>query len=504
MILAAALSLTLLIDTAPAQTSEANDPAISSARLLLNQCFQVSRSGRHNQQLRALRHLEDPQLRPVYEALAAQDHAVLQIHGILGLAEISEPRQIDLPRVAQLEDPTVTAEVLSAALESKLIGEEQVTQILAWPELDQGLRVIMSLAALDKGKPFDPESLVPALTADLPGRRGLAALILHQVDDPRGTEALAKLTAPNDDELALVRSMLLQTVLTNDMGKAASWAFTIAADESANQSVRLLALRTAMRFGESHANDVWLQWYRDADDDPVRRIRLALALLRLSPFVKADLFDPLVASDDALLAQIGNTGKAIASQSPDIADQVVKLVRLHHHVTIAWAIDYADRFASKGDLPLILLGVILAVEDAPKRALGRRLEQVVEVVQLLYEREPETSVSLLRPIIASDTTDPLLVQATLLGLARTQEPGTERIVQETGRLAKLESNNLKLLLLARGGQTLSEQQRKQFSLVVRGGGGLADSLRIQAAWMYLEQLGIAQQVARQVAQEHLP
>jgi hypothetical protein len=87
-----------------------------AAVFLLRESMEPSRDGRHNIMLRALRHLEDPQLEPLFAELITMRETTFKIHGLLGLAEIHPDKKLDLVRLASISQPAEQAQVVSAAM----------------------------------------------------------------------------------------------------------------------------------------------------------------------------------------------------------------------------------------------------------------------------------------------------------------------------------------------------------------------------------------------------
>jgi hypothetical protein len=259
----------------------------------------------------------------------------------------------------------------------------------------------------------------------------------------------------------------------------------------------VLALRTALRFGEARAAALWRQRY-DAATDSAMRIRLALTVLRLAPWLEAGLFDVLCASDDPLIRQAGKAGKAIASGGRDVPDQVVALVQMQQPTMNSWALSYAEDDAKPSDAELILLGLILGYEEGPVASRGARLEIAVRATQTLFDKQPDSAKNLLRPILTSPQTDAALLEGILLGLVRSQEGRAREVVDGLGPFATANADQLALLLLTRQNQPLDERQMNDLRLLVRGGGNLEDSLRMQAAWTYLKRTGQKQLALAQV------
>ena len=135
--------LWLVLVGAGAGPALALDETARSATLLLRRAATTQPDGSHHVMLRALRQLADPQLEPLFDHLASQESASLQIHGILGLAEL-EAGTLDLDLLTLAEEPAVQAEIIASALESALIDLEQCQQLMQSPALDAGVRILLA------------------------------------------------------------------------------------------------------------------------------------------------------------------------------------------------------------------------------------------------------------------------------------------------------------------------------------------------------------------------
>ena len=125
--------------------ADKDEDTFDSAVFLLKSCTRVSRDGRHNMLLRALRHLADPDLAPLFDSLIASPYTPLRIHGFLGAAECSQKRELDLIRLASLPDPSEQAQIVSAAMDSDLLTTDQTRQILEWDGLDNAKGAVWRL-----------------------------------------------------------------------------------------------------------------------------------------------------------------------------------------------------------------------------------------------------------------------------------------------------------------------------------------------------------------------
>lgn len=496
------LWLLMSVGLAAPGAAQPADPAARSAAYLLGQCVQASANGKHDRLLRALRHLRDPALEPLFSRLAQSPQPSLKAHGIMGLAELHPQRQIDLKRLAEVDDPTLQATLISAAMDEDLLGDEAADQLLNWPGLDMGAKLLVAIRQLGEGKFSDAALLREALQSDREARRGLAAVMLLELGDPAGPAELQKLDQSQAPQRDVVRAMLLETAMRHQLRRAATWAYAIAGEPGTDERLRLLALRVALRLGESGAGRLWREQF-DAAREPADRIRLALVALQLSPWLDPALFEPLAASDDPLMKSIGQAGRAVAAGDSSAAQWVVELVQRMHPLVNAWALRYARQQAKPLEAQLILLSLIDLASRAPQQGLAQHLEHAMEASWALDEQDPAVAANLLGPILADPNTPRLLVQSILVGLLQVP-PGQPQPVIDAlpTTLPDLESRHLALLLRAKHGQSLSPQQVDELGLLVRGGGRLEDTLRIQAAWAWLKHTGQAQAALARLLESH--
>jgi hypothetical protein len=486
---------------AAASAATAGDEVAQAAEYLFSRCTTTDRRGTHNLLLKAVRHMDDPATAPLFARLAGSKQPGLKIHGILGLAETSPDKQVDLSLIAQIDDPAVQSTVITAAMDDDLLGNEQARQLLDWDGLSAEVKVLVAVRLIQDGEFDNTDLLHEALTDSKKlGGGALAALLLVQLQDPAGGEYLRNtVDTSNDPQRDPVRAMLLQTALRHDLTRVAPWASDVAREPGVDPALGLLALRTAMRFGEPGAEALWREMYDNAQDSPANRVRLALTALHLSPWLDPGLFDVLEQSQDPMLHAMGLAGKRIASGSSDVADPVAALLEFGHPMINAWALGYAREHASDMDAQIILMGLVLAYEHSPQRGKARRLDEAIQAVQTLYGRDPDATAKLLRPILTDTSTDKLLAQAILLGLVRTRAPDAVAVVDGIeDKLNSTDAKGLALMLRARSDRPLNDQQISDLALLARGGGRLEDSLRIQAAWFYLKRTGQAKQMLARV------
>ncbi len=470
---------------APAQ-GEADGPTVESATLLMRSTMAVHRNGQHHRLLRALRHMRDPALKPIFTRLANSTHPALQVHGILGLAECEPNGKIDLLRLASIRDGSVQAQVVTAAIDAGLLDHEQSRELLTWVDLDPAVKMLVSMQLIRDKQPVDVEMLLKAAQSDNLARFGLASALLVAMGDERGQQNLNALNLSKDPQRDAVRAMLLNTALRYEFDRLATWAWSVSTEAQTPRKLNLLALRTAMRFGAVGADQMWTQQYRTTND-PVERTRLALTAMELSPWLKPQLFDPLKASEDDLIRKIGDAGAAVAGHR-EVAERVTELVGQHHTLANRWSLEYARDHASDDDAVKILWALVVAFEaEGSPRTLSRRLDAAVSATRVLVERNETRAVELLGPKLASSRTDGALKQGILLGLIQADGESPHRVVADVMPLNNANANRMAVYLLARhGDQPLTQPQLDDLAVMVRGGGRMPDALRLQAAWTYLK------------------
>lgn len=473
----------LLLATTPAKAEL--DEAGQAGASLLRLAITPRQDGAHEALLAALRRLHDPTLKPFFDALVAAPQASLQLHGLLGLAELDPKHQLPISAIGEIDYAPLQAELIAAAMDADLLSIEDAKQLLDWPGLAMPVKLIVATRLMAAGAFDRPQLLAEALRGEKLGQRGLAALMLHQMGDPRGIEGLSVLDQSTEEARDAVRSELLRTAVQHRYQRAADWALGIANEPNVDERLAWSGLAAAMRFGLPSASATWKQMYVSLYDNPAKQRLLALMALRVAPFVKADTFDVLLSSDDALVADIGRTGKAIAGNSPDLIARAQVLLEHRHAMVNDWALAYADGDARPDVAQQIALIVIRLYEPGAKQDRVDRLDDAAQAARRLMEVDPIAGGEALRPILAAPETDEQLKQAILTALLRVEVEGASKVIDgltfdetDTGRLA--------LLLRARDGATLTDKQMAELAWIVRGATKLQGTLRMQATWIYLE------------------
>ena len=490
-----AAACVLALASGPVAAVDTEGETFDSAVFLLKSCTRVRRDGRHHMLLRALRHLADPELAPLFDSLIESTYTPFKIHGFLGAAECDPDRKLDLTRIAALDNGAEQAQIISAAMDSGLLSDDQARQLINWEGLENAIKVVVATQLLRSGQFDQRQILETAAQSENLARRYLGLFLLGQNGDAAALARLDELSLSDDPERDRVREMLLRTAVQRQLGTVGPWALRVSAEPKIGQRLRSLALKTALRFQAPGADGTWRRRF-EAATDVTERKRLALMVLDLSPRLAPQLFEPLIGYDDAFVDRVGRTGQAVASKR-HVAEAVSALVEMNYAITNAWALRYARDDANAQDVAVILVALIGAYDKGPDRGRSQRLDDAVSATQLFFERDPDGATPFLRSILSSSASDPLLVQGVLLGLIHCGTPDPHVVLDGLPPFKARAPRNLALLLRARFGQGLPAEALRDLGLMVRGGGLRQGALRVQAAWLYLK---ITNQVEPALAQ----
>lgn len=492
------------------------DPTIQSALLLLRQALDASDRGHAHLMLRALRHLDDAALRPVFAALADRPEPLLQIHGLLGLAETDDQQRLDLGRLATIRDEVVLGQVVGAALDDELLDVQQARQMLGWSDLPLSVKVVLATRLVSAPPLDDPAAdadaraalktmLRQAATTGPLGQRGLAAMLLVQFQHEQAMDLLTAVDRSDDPQRTLVRTTLLKTALRLDYSRIGSWALWVSTEQSEPLRLRLLALQVALRFGTPGSLEAWQAAWRQ-DSDPTFQRRLAVLALQISPWADPVIFDTLDAANrqvvDPLLPAIARAGRAIAdSKRPnsETASALADLIAMRQTTVNGWLVLWAEKHAPL-DVAAPTLWAIISAAVGPPLGQAERLEQAIEAARALGRiAESGAAADVLLAHADLLAAEPDLLAAVLLGLVRAGNVKAQGLGEKLPDSDEPLIRGLKVLLAARESlkdppraETLDPDALRRLSLLVRGGGGFDQTLRLQGAWLYLRH---TQQVA---------
>lgn len=284
-----------------------------------------------------LRGLEDPGGRAVFEAWAQSNDPRMRREAWLGIASLADPPGLAFERLARMTGDRVPARsaLLSEALSADLVDARTRRRLWSLPGLTDGERLQLAVADRAAGvNTVDPAALVRILESEHRTRAALAAVLLHDAGDRRGTDALSGMaTAPqrigfSAGDVRAALNLIARLRLTSGGGLALSLA-----SDARDPELRRRALRAALSSGVPGADRAFASAWQRAERDAAERFRLALLALAEWPTVPTSIADLLAGQPDLTHAQIGLTLRRLGeprTATPDQALALDALVRLRH------------------------------------------------------------------------------------------------------------------------------------------------------------------------------
>ena len=485
-------------------TQGIDDADALAAQRLLRQAVTVAPDGRHHRLLRALRFLEDPELQPLFARLREDNHAALRVHGLLGAAELATPRGLTPEDLIDLERDDQRAEVIGAALDGGLLGDETLDALLAWPGLPPQIKLLLATPRVAAGQVEPGSPAHAAMLAALeegaghaaPGQRGLAALLLHQIGDARGTRALIELNNSDAPTRDPVRATLLETARAHHLTRASTWAFSVASEPGLPPRLEALALSVAAAFGDVRAHRRWAEHYAAARDaDPTAdRSRLALAALDFAVAAAPETFTDLATDPDPFVATAGVAGQALAADGttdPPTDALLAALTALratNNPQAHAWLARYAaDEATPVATAVAVAQDLITGYRRGRERGRTRRLQAVLDATETLLRRSPDAAALLAAALRRPEADDDIAwTQAVLLGVIHIPGAPADTVSTRLPAFQDPDCRALAMLLRLRADANPVAGDQATLGRVLGGRTGLDDELRVQAAWGYLK------------------
>jgi hypothetical protein len=460
---------------------------LESAIRQLERAAHPRRDASHLPRLLALRQLEDPRLRTFYRDLLRRDDWQLQVHGALGLAEISDPPALDPDLAAQIDGDALVA-VIANAIDLDLVTPES---LLALAKVDglapmPRLLVLGELLLVDREQAIDRAAIESLVGSDELETSGLACVLLAAMGDVQPLHDFDRRLEP-ESRLAREKliNYLIESIRQYEAAAAAPWVKAKALDPGLDMETRYWALHTLLELDPREGFAALRNTLRD-DDSLRTQVRAATLLL-----ASADELPPeaavLLTADHPLLDAAREAIRSLASDSPS-ASALAGLLDLDHMRTTQWILGAMDEWPSEMRIALWRHMIDSIEDDGPGRA--ERIARAMVAASELMELAPDRLIGMLRR-----TEDGSLRQEVLL-MGMLSEPSKDALVAARAleRIGAGRADSLALLVIARNADALSTDELSQLGVVAAGGGRVSDGLQTQAAWLYVRHAG-AEEIA---------
>jgi hypothetical protein len=469
-----------------AQAYLETDPFDASV-MAIEKSLRTDRDGSNHTILLALRQLNDPAVRPIFQRLLTSEDPLLRIDGLLALAELSE-ESID-PFLLEQFKPRERIVALAGAIDLKLVDAELARKVLTFDTLDQVELAMISALQIDLGVEVDQQRLREMLGAKDPATGAIAAVLLADLGDPSHLDGVMKHYAESDRATRnIIGSAVVDIASWHASPGAISFLTLIAYDHELPRSIRLAAVDAALGCECEPGIELW----HDASSlssSSGDRTRLGVAALERG----ITTFDWSGIRDDRPLNQtLASAGEAYAS-GDGILENAKSLLAMHHPLMLQAAIALAEHASPAEADGIRVLIIEEAITDLRLYAVAGR------TITDLADSQSEQLTPMLEIIAASD--QPQLSQFAMIGLLNSRNP-------EVGVLAKTFRENddrtvrsMALIVQARHGVELDDLELEELALIASGGGRVDPTARALAAWFWLGRTGAQQRAIARIVGE---
>lgn len=478
-----AMIFAVMLPALPATAAQNVDPADAS-KSLLQRTTSPQRDGSHLSMLFALRQIHDPDLQPFFSQLVASPHWQIQVHGVLGLAEISESGQIDPAIISQLA-PAAQDAVIATALDLDMLPPELFDLILASEELQPMARLVLLAELVLLNKPVNRDHLMALSNEPEDTVAGLSSCLLMQLGEPAPFAAfrsrLAAIEARRRDD---VEVWIVEAIRRYKLTACVPWLreFVDRKETPPEQAYR--GVFALLELDEPVGMAAWAQLLGSAPSYQ-QKVKFALLLLASKAKSTATAFNRLnPAPDEELLIRLIAVGRAISNQT-DLAGPLLHLLEMNHLKSIEWAMEYIATLPD--DVAARIYGPL--IDRLESNDTGEQVTLAVAATTRLFKIDSSQVFTRLRNAPDDGTTQ----QAILLGLLESNDPAVGEAARTIRRIGSGRADSLALLLMAKHIKNLDKADIDQLGTIASGGGRVSEVLQAQAAWMYLKHIGQAQQ-----------
>ncbi|MCZ6835317.1 MAG: HEAT repeat domain-containing protein [Planctomycetota bacterium] len=447
----------------------------------LRMAITTQRDGSHLTRLTALRQLADSASRPLFQHLLDHQDWQVQVHSVLALAELNDPKRIDPDQIDTLDQLAQEA-VIANGLDLDLFETQDLLQLAVDERLAplSRLLVIGELLQLDQPVPV-PELEAWSTNANL-RIAAMASCHLAKLGNAGSLNTFSnQLSGLSKNEQIQNLLLALEIIRQYEVTPAVNWIMAIL-ESSPHPQVEYRAVLTLI------ALDLPLglkAWREHLGEDPSHRqaVRYGLLLLASGADVPASTFDAIDPQDDDLLKSIVALGRARAEHDR-MASCYIELLGQAHRGTVQWAMNSLEEIDA--DVASDVYRSLLDQLEADPKIRSLKTSLAVRAASEFAKIHLEEILDRLRR--AED--DGVFQQAILLALFDVNDARIGPASSELRRIGSGRPDSLTLLLMAKHLPRLSTKDLKALGLVVASGGGVSDPLQTQASWFYLKHTGV--------------
>lgn len=458
----------------------------------LQRCVSPSPTGEHHTLVISLRALSDPALRPFFESLTRSSNWSSRVDGILGLAELSAARDVDLALINRLSASEDRSTAIRNAIGLHLITPASIRELLETSDLPTLDRVILSGDLNRQGETFDSVGLRDAAMDASDEVAGLSAALMLQRGTREPWDAFTTRLATRTPEVknAVVQE-LARAALLYSIPSIVTPLLSISAHEAYTVQTRMMIIGSALALEPKSGFAAWRKLVAAERNQPIL-MRAGLQLMAQEKPIEAGMGAAL-RNDDPLIDAIADAVDANGSNDPAALAKALKaLIDVANRSSAEWVVRRA------GALPAPLAAevwrhLIVRFLAAPANAPALS-SAVLDCASKLALVDPQAIGSL----ISAAAAEPQLQEILILSLCNAATQQAAQVAQAVRGSLSRRGDALAILAIARGLPTLDQETLKALGIVAAGGGNLDSTLLVQAAWLFARHSNRADQALSQL------
>ena len=483
-------ALSSLLVAASTLHAEVNSDYTKAALRKLTSATQKQQNGEHLSNLSALRNLHDPALKPFFYKLAQHNTWSIQVHAVLGLAELSEQGLVD-PWLVQQVAPLAREQLVVESLRDNLLSVDDMKSLLDWSLLEPAPTLLLIADLHSKGISPSDESVEKLINNSDLGIATIASLLSE--DSKTITDVIHRFRRATRREKRIALVKTLQLIQRYNLPSSTQWLVTLL-DSTTFRLTEQQTLQTL--FTLLHINpEIGMEYWKNilpSEPTKLEQVRFILLLMNADIQLDASIAQRLRIGEQDGLPHVLYLAGLEAPLTPKDGEMHIQLLldlanRGHSH-SIEWAFHRATKLPTPLAEKFYTSLSILPEEENPIDT--RRHDVAVIAFQELIRANPKHAWSLLRSVEDDSR------QQELMLLAMLQHHGDKLLQREATAIRRIgvaRPDAMALLLAARGVEPLSESDQRLLGLIAASGASIGSPLETQAAWLYLRRMGLTDQ-----------
>ena len=469
-----------LVSGAAAHWGDARDAAVHQE---LDRAITPQPRNEHLARLSALRALQDPQLEPLLASLLDASDPAIQIHALLGLADLQSDRRLDLDRVLATSAAARESIIMLGVEDGRLTLADMRT-LLSTESLSAGTQLMLLASLLEADEPITADQIAAVEVEPTTTAAATRAALLARLGRDESIEAIALdlRTHPNDPAIqnacfaALEQSRRLSSAGVTRL----AWACL---KSDTGLGLRRYAMLMLL---ETEAEGIKEAFASELNRSTRRRHQVDLALLLMMTGTTPPDAAMQILRGDELLSRMVDASIALGGDPADAVGALERLIDIGHRRTVSWVLDASAEWPDSLATPLLERILDLAVTGGLKSAMAGN---GVLAASSLLQRAPER----FRTRLSAAEDDGIEQQLLLLAMLQMPVPDLVDTVASIRRIGIAPPDVLALLVLARDQDAITPADVATLQLIATGSTA-SEALRTQAAWLAVRHTGVVDDV----------